>query len=138
MNWLARLKKLENTPASTLQKLQKEEKGVSVVFVGASLEPFQNSASENGMLAARLALFTGRGMSMEDAEARAVRMESRDRERDDRRLCLECLHLSGGAGGWRCSQWRKRQCNGPDIPGDLVTVVLHRCAGFKDRLEGTA
>jgi hypothetical protein len=138
MNWLARLKKTESTPAPTLQKLRNEDDGVSVVFVGAFAGPFQKSVSENDTFTARLGLFTDRGLNMDEAEALAAKLAGRDLEQDDRRLCLECLHLSDCAGGWRCSQWRKIQIYSPDIPSDLVAIVLHRCAWFNDRLEAIA
>lgn len=84
---------------------------------------------------ARLTLFKDRGLSTEEAEELAHRLTGRDLEQDDRRLCIECSHASGGAGGWRCSQWRPMQINSPDLPGDLVKVILHRCVRFNERLE---
>ncbi|MGB7480967.1 MAG: hypothetical protein WA924_11605 [Burkholderiaceae bacterium] len=135
MNWLARLKELESAPEPTLQNLQK---GAFVGFVGSPLGAFQKSAPNDDTRTARLALFTDRGLSMEQAEELADRLAGRDLESDNRRLCVECSHLSGGAGLWRCSQWRLRQHNGPEIPGDLITVILHRCKGFNDRLEVAA
>lgn len=91
-----------------------------------------------GTFAARLELFSGHRLSLEDAQALAQRLVIRDLDHDERRLCLECQHLFGGAGGWRCSQWRKTGSTSPDLPSDLVTIVLHRCGGFTDRLEATA
>jgi hypothetical protein len=167
MSWLARLKKIESTPDSTLQKLQKE---VSVVFVGTQPGSLQNSedestslsdafpdpvhdaavpdsvlatptygtamtAQELDVLVARMTLFTDRGLSMDDAEATSERLTYRDREQDDRRLCLECQHLSRGPDDRRCSQWQKiGQISGPAIPGELVTL-LQRCPIFTNRLE---
>lgn len=78
------------------------------------------------------------GLNKDEAGVMAFKLERRDTEGDDRRLCLECRHLSGGAGSWRCSQWKQRQHNGPEIPGDLVTAILHRCKAFNDRLEAVA
>lgn len=151
MNWLARLKKTEVPADTNLQKLQK---GVSVVFVGTYPGAFENSegtgavlaGNQTGpandcmmdMVAARLALFTDRGLNLDDAQAMVNRIAGRDQCRDDRRLCIECAHLSGGAGSWRCSQWRKHQHNGPEIPSELVTALLHRCGEFHERLEVTA
>jgi hypothetical protein len=90
---------------------------------------------ELDVLVERMALFIDRDLSMDDAEVTAVRLTYRDREMDDRRLCLECQHLFGGADSRRCSQWQKvGQINGPAIPGELVTL-LQRCAGFINRLE---
>jgi hypothetical protein len=131
MNWLARLKNLESAPASTLQNLQKE---AFVGFVGRPPGHFQKSAPAEDTKTARLALFTDRGLSIEHAEELADKLAGRDMDRDDRRLCIECVCLSGGAGSWRCSQWRKHQHTGPEIPSDLVTEILHRCAWFNDRL----
>jgi hypothetical protein len=54
---------------------------------------------------ARLARFTDKGMCLDAAESAADRLMRRDREQDDRRLCLECRHLSG-ASAWRCGNWR--------------------------------
>jgi hypothetical protein len=41
----------------------------------------------------RVALFKRRGLTEAKAEALAERLALRDMERDDRRVCLECLHL---------------------------------------------
>ncbi|RJG01269.1 hypothetical protein [Noviherbaspirillum sedimenti] len=78
------------------------------------------------------------GLSEDDAALMAFKLERRDLEQDDRHLCIECSHLHGGAKVWRCTQWHMRQQTGPDIPSDLVTVILHRCGGFNGRLEAAA
>lgn len=41
----------------------------------------------------RIALFRRRGLSEAAAETLADRLAERDFDRDDRRCCLECLHL---------------------------------------------
>jgi hypothetical protein len=41
----------------------------------------------------RLALFQRRGMAELAAEALADRLATRDFDRDDRRVCLECKHM---------------------------------------------
>ena len=71
---------------------------------------------------------TGSVVEPHDAEALADKLVQRDRESDDRRLCLECPHLSG-FGPWRCNQWRRAGLGQPGIPGDLVRQ-LQRCNGF--------
>lgn len=153
MNWLARLKKLDDTPDATLQKLRKGQEGVSVVFVGPGSAYSQNSIGEadptivadadpandpatpiTDLFTARIALFTDRGLNMDDASALADRMAHRDDEHDDRRICLECKHLSGDVVHRRCSQWRKLWIGDASTPADLVDV-LQRCAGFNHRLE---
>ena len=67
----------------------------------------------------------------------ADKLVVRDREHDDRRVCLECKHFAGhGAGSWRCGNWhagdvaiRSRYAH---LPADLV-VQLQRCNGFAAR-----
>lgn len=81
---------------------------------------------------ARLSRFTDRGLSLADAEQQADRLVIRDREGDDRRLCLECVHLHG-AGRWRCGNWHRAgvatQLRDAHLPGALV-MTLQRCPGF--------
>jgi len=87
---------------------------------------------------ARLSRLTGKGVTADDGERLADKLVIRDREKDDRRLCLECLHLGGyGAGSWRCGAWRGagvaiRQRDS-QLPADFVSL-LQRCDGFS---EGT-
>lgn len=69
--------------------------------------PLASQADVNGRMAAwqereikrfeiRLAMFTGlRKLPPGVAEAWADRLALRDQERDDRRACIECKHLSG-------------------------------------------
>jgi hypothetical protein len=81
---------------------------------------------------ARLARFTDKGLTLADAEQQADRLVIRDREGDDRRLCLECAHLHG-AGRWRCGNWHRAevatQLKDAHLPGVLVQT-LQRCPGF--------
>ncbi|MFM9437411.1 hypothetical protein ACFDR9_004498 [Janthinobacterium sp. CG_23.3] len=209
MNWLTRLKKIENAPTTTLQNLQKEDSGAFVGFVGTPPAPFQNSTCEIAALpdafpapandaaltpmttdeermirawlahieetdadaiaqllndcqldatarayfigqagtvpgiartdtdTARLILFTDRGLNLDDAEAMTDRLALRDSQHDERRACIECLHLSGTTTARRCHQWRMIGVKGPSIPADLVTI-LQRCAGFTHKLKETA
>lgn len=83
---------------------------------------------------ARLTLFVACGLSLDDAQAMAHRMMVRDSQLDERRLCLECLHLSGSVTARRCGQWRKTGMKGAPIPADLATI-LQRCPGFVHRLK---
>lgn len=81
-------------------------------------------------MAERTGLFNGRGLAALEAELLADKLVTRDREGDDRRLCLECAHLAGlGAWGWRCSQWQR---TGLGLPAGLA-IQLQRCDGFKDQ-----
>ena len=68
------------------------------------------------------------GWAEAEAEKLAERLAVRDRERDGRRMCLECAHLQR-AGGWRCGQWKQAGIGGAALPADLVQL-LQRCEGF--------
>lgn len=86
------------------------------------------STEEIDTFTARLALFTDKGASLEDAERLADKLVTRDREGDDRRLCLECAHLHG-AGRWRCGNAHRAGIGTDRPPADLVKL-LQRCDGF--------
>ena len=64
----------------------------------------------------------------------AHRLTRRDLEQDDRRVCLECRHLSGDVERRRCGQWRKLWIGDASMPADLV-ATLQRCVSFTHRLE---
>lgn len=89
--------------------------------------PAMNSA-ELETCAARLVRFTDKGESLDDAERLVDRLLIRDREGDNRRLCLECAHLHG-AGRWRCGNWRQAEIGGSAMQEELV-LTLQRCNGF--------
>lgn len=76
----------------------------------------------------RLARFTDKGLSLADAESEADRLVIRDRDCDDRRLCLECTRLHG-AGLWRCGNWQAANVARDRLDRDLV-LMLQRCGGF--------
>ncbi len=77
----------------------------------------------------RLHLFTRHGLDYTQAETLADGLVARDRDQDDRRLCLECLHLRRGAGLWGCNQWKRAGLAAAGVPADLVKL-LQRCEGF--------
>lgn len=79
---------------------------------------------------ARLARFTDKGVAYAEAERLADVLVMRDREGDDRALCLECLHLQG-YGRWRCGNWRAADVARLGLARDLV-LMLQRCPGFKN------
>jgi len=72
----------------------------------------------------RLVRFTAWGLSHEEANQLADKLVARDREGDDRRLCLECDHLRGTF----CRNYREADI-GEYLPRDFVTL-FQRCAGF--------
>jgi len=95
------------------------------------------SGQEIDTFTARLGLFTDKGVNLADAERQADWLALRDREGDDRRLCLECSHLHG-AGHWRCGNWHQaavaiRAADAALAP-DLV-LMLQRCEGFTGNLK---
>ena len=77
---------------------------------------------------ARMARFTGKGVSNDEAERLAYALVIRDREGDERRLCLECPHVQG-FGRWRCGNWQVAGMARQGLASDLV-VMLQRCGGF--------
>jgi hypothetical protein len=82
----------------------------------------------------RLHLFTLRGLDDTEAESLADGLVVRDREADDRGLCLECAHLRRDAGMWKCNQRQRAGQAVADVPGDLVKL-LQRCDGFKEMTQ---
>ncbi|MCX8018432.1 MAG: hypothetical protein N2690_11115, partial [Rhodocyclaceae bacterium] len=68
-------------------------------------------------------------MDTDRAEALAERLLIRDREADDRRLCIECRNLAGGPGRWRCTGGGSAPGS---VPADMVVRLLQRCDGFEE------
>jgi hypothetical protein len=90
------------------------------------------NGAEIDTLTTRLVRFTDKGLTVIDAERLADNLVLRDRDCDDRRLCLECAYLKGAV-GWRCDNWRTAgiatRAKDAQLPNETVTV-LQRCAGF--------
>jgi len=84
------------------------------------------SAEELERMAARVARGEALRLPAREADALADRLHLRDREGDDRHLCIECQRVRADANGWRCGALR-----GP-IPTDWVMIQLQRC----DKFEG--
>lgn len=82
--------------------------------------------SEIDAFAAREARFTRMGRTA-DAEHLAERLRLRDRDGDDRRLCLECTWL-GDAG--RCLAAATGRIRGVDKRLEPVQTMLQRCDAF--------
>ena len=167
MNWLARLKKIDADPiagaAEPTKPVQEMGNRGFVGFVAPYLEPKQKTeaelhaandgapdpdrwcwplseamnTAEIDTFMARLARFTDKGLSLDMAEALADKLVKRDREKDDRRLCLECVHLAGHAAGmWGCRNWRKAGVATNARDAQLSAALVNqpqRCDGFKDK-----
>ena len=103
----------------------------------ADRDCWPHSSAMNGQdietFTARLARFTGKGLSLEHGEREADRLVQRDRDADDRRLCLECQNLRGRLGNWRCANWHEAgiaiRAMDAQLPDSLVSA-LQRCNGF--------
>ena len=154
MNWLARLKKIEIAPepeateptkpgfvgfvapiSAPVQKTGGDSPAANdpAIQVQAPADDSTMTGRDADTFTARLVRFTTKGLSQIDGEALADKLAMRDRESDDRRLCLECTHLAGYAGMWGCRNGQRAgvAINARDarLPGDLVRL-LQRCDGF--------
>ena len=77
----------------------------------------------------RAAHFVRQHVGPAEAQTLALRLQTRDAHRDERRLCLECSHLFDTARTHRCAQWRQAGHAGPQLPRELP-IILQRCKGF--------
>jgi len=92
------------------------------------------SAGAELAVLAGLARFTDKGVALEAAEALADRLVARDREADERRLCLECVHLAGRADAWECRNWQQTAIASKARDAQLSPALViqpQRCDGFK-------
>lgn len=99
------------------------------------------TGSEIDIFTARLSRFSTKGVIQNDAELMADKLVQRDRDSDDRRLCLECTHLGGyGPTSWRCGNWQAAgiaiRASDSQLPRGLVQR-LQRCDGFKNQSTPT-
>ena len=126
-------------PPAPFQKTEVNEAAANDTATTPSADPdrccWPHSEAMNGReidtFAARLERFTVKGVSLDDAERLADKLVIRDREGDNRRLCLECAHLHG-AGRWRCGNWQRADVARDGLACDLV-LTLQRCNGFIER-----
>lgn len=81
----------------------------------------------------RLDQFSNKGLSVSDAEVLCDQLVRRDRDADDRRLCLECSYLEWYIGRWRCANGLvtggARVTANAQLPKE-ITQQLQRCLGF--------
>ena len=66
------------------------------------------------------------GSTEQDAEDLAERLTLRDRESDDRSLCVECINYRRG----RCGNHAQAGLGAPDV-GRQLAALLQRCRGFQ-------
>jgi hypothetical protein len=72
---------------------------------------------------ARVELFTRRNFDLNRAEAMADKLKTRDREGDDRRVCMECRYLAST----RCT---RPQASGIGPMAEIFRAKLQRCPAF--------
>ena len=92
------------------------------------------NGAEIDSFAVRLHKFADKGLARINAETLADRLVLRDRDEEDRRVCLECKHFTGhGPGSCRCGNWQAAGVavhpRDTRLAADLV-VQLQRCDGF--------
>jgi len=92
----------------------------------AHAEPWDDAAIAR--FVGRVSLLIRRGFNATDADDLAERLHLRDVQGDERRLCVECRHLAGRTGTWRCGNARIAGV-GHELPAELATT-MQRCAGF--------
>lgn len=156
MTWLARLKKQKTTgthpteptklgfvgfvgtSSGHIQKIESNAPAANDPAPDLDRNCWPDSTAMTGReidtFTARLHRFNDKGLTRTDGEALADKLVRRDREQDDRRVCLECQHFAGhGAESWRCGNWQPAgiafRPRDAQLPADLV-VQLQRCDGF--------
>jgi hypothetical protein len=82
------------------------------------------NGEELDLMSRRIKAFQRRGMPEAKAEHLADSLVRRDRDSDDRRLCIECSNLQGQ----QCGAWRTAGA-GRNVAA--VVMLPQRCAGFK-------
>ena len=85
------------------------------------------TGAEIDRMVSRVERFVARGLNLIDATALADTLVIRDRDGDDRRLCLECDHLRPGG---RCGVRTVA-----DVPGGRLIdalPILQRCNQFRE------
>ncbi len=90
------------------------------------------NARELNAFAARLSSFTDKRLALAEMERLADQLVLRDRQWDDRRLCLECLNLRRSGSTWVCAKWQLAGLGSTGVPADLAWQ-LQRCDGFEAR-----
>ena len=83
--------------------------------------------SEVSTFTARVLMLLRRGIGVDDADDLAERMTLRDRDGDDRRMCVECSHLGDGG---RCLAAASGRVHGADRRMEPVQTILQRCDAF--------
>lgn len=139
MNWLARLQKAPAQPQAVQRvDTQAMQPQASPSAANDPARPPTVSTcwphgdgwtdAEIDRFNGRMVVFAGKGCNLVRSEAMAERLLYRDRDGDDRRLCLECRnHASNG----RCLAAGRGRIAGASTYLEPVATILQRCEGFK-------
>lgn len=80
---------------------------------------------------ARVRMFTRIGFKNK-AEEWAKKLTDRDRDGDDRRVCVECKHMQRDHGCWQAKQGRLEPGTAKEMR--VLPFLLQRCCGFGWRM----
>ena len=125
----------ENAPATLKHEWPKNLQTIAIAPAGLDADRWSwphSSAMNNAeieVFTQREHQFNQRGLAQQAAQKLADQLVNRDREGDDRHLCLECGNLSR-AEAWRCSQWQRAGLGGRQVPAVLIKQ-LQRCPAFR-------
>lgn len=121
-----------STPVSSVSSVgvdSDREEQASSTAADLSCWPHSDAinTAELHALAVRTERFIRQGIGGDEASLLADRLVTRDRDGDDRRLCLECSWLGDGG---RCIAAATGRLPGADRRLEPVRTVLQRCPAF--------
>ena len=138
------------TSAATIAKFRAASSALDAAQRAAGIPPLRDpdancwphsaamTGAEIDTFTARLVRFTDKGLDLDTSERLADKLVIRDRERDDKRLCLECGHPCGPRAGivglWGLETGRDRHsckgCAATQRPCEPVAAVrwVYRCS----------
>lgn len=139
MSWLQRLQKSKTVPAvvqpeaeqllgKTIAQAANDAQAPALLSDGCWPHGQAWNAVEIDRFNGRVVAFTGRGVGLAQSEALAEKLVLRDRDGDDRRLCLECRHLASNG---RCVADGRGLIAGASVRLEPVPTILQRCEGFR-------
>lgn len=99
--------------------------------IACTPEPYSAGmdGGEHAAHMARRALFQQLGAAPKDAETAADTLALRDHADDERRMCLECVHLLG-IGPYRCGNFRVAGFHAPGLARTMAQTLQH-CPAHK-------
>lgn len=89
-------------------------------------------AAEIDLFSKRRQVFLAKGLDEASADGLADKLVIRDRDGDDRRVCLECSHLKGFS-VLRCDNWKAAgiaSTSDTAFVDKCFCMLLQRCDGF--------